>query len=329
MKKLYFSIFLIQLITINFIVAQVDPHFSQYYSYTLFLNPALAGNINGDFRITAVHRNQYIAGNSPYKTTGVTIDLNAPKNFGFGFSIANQVASEGAYHHLNANLTLSYKVFLDQYHILGAGFQIGVINRYINPSKFEFGNQYNPLIGFDPSMVSNERFNNNKSLAMDLSIGLIYMDIDPNKMWNPFIGLSVFHINKPPETFLNPSYNQFIPSRYVIHCGAKIVANDGLDITPNFIFMKQGDATEFSGGLMANINVVPSTNLLVGGTYRNQDAIVPTIGLEYNSLRVGLSYDVSTSAYKAATNYQGGFELSVGLRFSKSETLTNISCPKF
>jgi hypothetical protein len=114
----------------------------------------------------------------------------------------------------------------------------------------------------------------------------------------------------------------------VFHCGAKIVANDGLDITPHFIFMKQGDATEFSGGLMANINVVSSTNLLVGGTYRNQDAFVPTIGLEYNSLRVGLSYDVSTSAYKAATNYQGGFELSLNFRFSKAEQFSNISCPK-
>jgi len=38
--------------------AQTDPHFSQYYAYPMWLNPGLTGAIDGDYRVTALYRDQ-------------------------------------------------------------------------------------------------------------------------------------------------------------------------------------------------------------------------------------------------------------------------------
>ena len=329
MKKLIIIILLIYSISVVRVGAQVDPHFSQYYAYPLFINPALVGNIEENFRVTAIRRNQYISGNDPYISSGITVELNSGKHFGYGLSIINQTASNSAYHNLNANLNLSYKAFLDETHILAAGFQVGIVNRYINPSRFTFSNQYNPLIGFDPSMVSGESFNNNKSLAFDVSAGLIYLDASPNTLLNPFIGVSIYHINKPITNFLVPSSREYLPQRYVINGGARINVSDRIDFTPHFILMQQGDAKETAVGILTTVKVVPSTNILIGSTYRFNDAIIPTIGLEYNSLNIGFSYDVSNSAYKASSNYQGGYEISISIGHRKNKTLSKNICPRF
>lgn len=39
--------------------AQVDPHFTQYYVYPSWLNPALTGAFDGDYRISGIYRNQW------------------------------------------------------------------------------------------------------------------------------------------------------------------------------------------------------------------------------------------------------------------------------
>ena len=41
--------------------AQVDPHFSQNYAYPLYLNPAFTGVIDGDYRATAIYKNQWLS----------------------------------------------------------------------------------------------------------------------------------------------------------------------------------------------------------------------------------------------------------------------------
>ena len=41
------------------IKAQVDPHFSQYYVYPAWLNPALTGAFDGDYRIAGIYRSQW------------------------------------------------------------------------------------------------------------------------------------------------------------------------------------------------------------------------------------------------------------------------------
>ena len=55
---------LLQLIMVNQLKAQIDPHFSQYYAYPLWLNPALTGVMNGEARINANYKDQYLYHNN-------------------------------------------------------------------------------------------------------------------------------------------------------------------------------------------------------------------------------------------------------------------------
>ena len=57
-------ILLLQIAATGKLMAQIDPHFSQYYAYPLWLNPALTGVINGDSRVNANYKNQYSNANN-------------------------------------------------------------------------------------------------------------------------------------------------------------------------------------------------------------------------------------------------------------------------
>ena len=63
--------------------------------------------------------------------------------------------------------------------------------------------------------------------------------------------------------------------------------------------------------------------------YRIGDAAVTNVGYRLKSFAIGLSYDVSTSALKGATNGHGGFELSLVYVFRRGPINPSVVCPKF
>ena len=133
--------------------AQVDPHFSQYYAYPLWLNPALAGVIDGDYRLTGNYRNQWANFGSPYSTAGISFDAPTQKNIGLGITALNMSAGDAGFNYFNAMATISYsgvKMGANGTTRLVAGIQAGIINRRVDQSKFQLGSQYNPVSGLRP-----------------------------------------------------------------------------------------------------------------------------------------------------------------------------------
>ncbi|MGH2644794.1 MAG: type IX secretion system membrane protein PorP/SprF, partial [Chitinophagaceae bacterium] len=64
--------------------------------------------------------------------------------------------------------------------------------------------------------------------------------------------------------------------------------------------------------------------------YRWGDAINPYVGMEVNNLHIGLSYDINVSTLRPASNYRGGFELSLIYIYQKPNSKNKvINCPKF
>src|SRR5688572_11309689 len=61
-----------------------DPHFSQFFSSPLTLNPALTGKFDGTLRVAGNYRNQWPAFNNVYTTSTLSVD----------FSILNNVLPE-------------------------------------------------------------------------------------------------------------------------------------------------------------------------------------------------------------------------------------------
>ena len=315
-------------IYINCLRAQVDPHFTQYYAYPLWLNPAFTGAIDGDWRVTANYRSQLPGIISPLHTQGLTGDIALPKNVGIGLTILNQVTGDGSYHYTSGYLSLSYQVRLTRYKFLRGGFQLGMLNRRVDPAKLQFGNQFNPVIGYDPSLTSNEIFSYQSATSLDGSAGLMYFDGDPSKSFNPFIGVSLYHPTQPNSRFLSGMNGNKVPIRYSIHGGIRFQLGNRAELIPHAVYLQQGDASEIAGGMVCNLKIEEGKDLILGSTYRLNDAIAPTIGLHFNGLTIGLSYDINISQLKTVSSSTGGYELSISFTHQKKIPEARFICPR-
>lgn len=328
MRKLFLILVMSFCVGANCLKAQTDPHFTQYYANPLWLNPALTGVIDGNYRVGVNFRQQLPGLYSPMITKGVTADFALPKNFGLGVTAFNQSSADAGYSYTNAYLSLSYQVHLTQYKVLSSGFQVGVLNRKVDPYKMRFGTQYNPLIGYDPSMSSNEVFAYQSATSADGSIGLMYFDGDPAKSWNPFFGASLYHPTQPTNQFLSSTEDHKIAMRYALHGGIRFQAGKRTELIPHALLLTQGGTNEVVGGLACNFTVQPGTEFIVGGTYRVNDAIAPNLGFHFGGLTIGLSYDINISELKTVSSSNGGYELSISFTSQKKIPDTKFICPR-
>lgn len=328
MRKILLTVNLMVLLMVIRSEAQVDAHFTQYYAHPLWLNPALTGVNDGYYRVSANYRYQWPSISSPFTTKGVSGDMAVSDAFSVGLTILNQTTGDGGYFYNNGYLSVSYKARLTEYKILSGGFQIGMLNRGIDPGKFQYGSQYNPLIGYDPTIPSNELFLRANATALDGSFGLVYFDAEPDKAMNAFFGASVYHPTQPRNQFLSNGNDNKVPMRFAVHGGMRMRMSDRLDITPHAVFLKQGDASEVTGGLSLNMNIQDGADLLFGTTYRLNDAVAPNIGIHLNGFTIGFSYDINMSKLKTASSANGGYELSISFIGRKKITDSKFVCPR-
>jgi type IX secretion system PorP/SprF family membrane protein len=327
-KYILFLLVLLFILLKNQSHAQVDAHFSQFFAFPQWLNPAFNGTMNGSSRISGNYRKQWRNLSSPLLSQGLSADITLPKNFGLGVIIFDQKTDNGGYRYSSGYISLSHQVHLTQYQILSSGFQFGLINRRIDPTNFQFGNQFNPLLGFDPTIPSNEVFANSSATSLDANLGLLYFDGDPSHSYNPFLGISVYHITAPDNHFISTANSNIIPIRYSIHGGLRIRMNDRLDLLTTAIYLNQGGSNEIISSLSLNVNIDPTKDLIVGASYRFNDAFVPNIGLHFNNLVFGFSYDVNTSQISPGYTNTGGYELSLSFVNPKKSPTIKFVCPK-
>ena len=332
MKKLNLIIVLVlQLVIAGNLKAQVDPHFSQYYAYPLWLNPALTGVFNGQARFNVNYKNQYANLNNAYQTTALSADFKPTSQIGVGINILNQKAGDAGYNYFSGYGTLSYGISIsnDGNKRLNFGLQAGIINRSFDQGKLQFGNQYNSGLGsYDPSTASNETFQNTNAMVFDAGAGIFYYDGDPYSNANFFGGLSVGHLSRAKDPFAFAGSDSHIPLRYTVNAGIRIKASDFLDIVPHGIYIRQQKAEEKAFGGYTEFKISNDQGFIAGAMYRFQDAAIANVGYHVSSWIVGASYDFNTSSLNRATNTQGGIELSVSYVFRKRLSEPEPICPR-
>jgi type IX secretion system PorP/SprF family membrane protein len=309
-------------------VAQIDPHFSQYYAYPLLLNPALTGVVDGDYRVSINAKQQWGSINNSYLTGAASFDMAPTKSLAFGATVLSQSAGEIDFNYLNALASASYRVRFGSQglNILNFGLQAGVINKSFDASKITLGNQFDPSAGYNPGMHGSENIASNSSLVPDVNAGVMYFDGNPDKKINVFAGASAAHLTRPVDKFLGNK--ERIPVRYTGHGGMRIRVSEQLDITPNALYMAQGNAEEISAGAYAQLMLNSETSLLFGSNYRFEDAAIAVLGINIKNLVLGLSYDMNTSSLKNISRRNGGFELSIAFTSRKGIVGPNFFCPR-
>ena len=311
------------------LVAQVDPHFSQYYANPLWLNPALTGVINGDSRISGNYKNQWATINNAYQTAAVSADFRTSDKVSLGISVLNQSAGGNSFNYFSAYGSLGYGITVsnDGNHRLSFGLQAGFINRSFDMSKLQFGNQYNPGSGFDPGLPSFETFSNTNTTVFDANAGIFYYNGNQMSTVNPFAGVSVGHLSRPKDGF-SADNSAKIPLRYAAHGGIRIKASEYFDVTPHALFIKQQNAEIKAFGAYTEFKFQEEKGLILGGLYRLNDAAMANVGYHVNSLIIGASYDFNTSSLTRATSGQGGLEVSISYVFRKGFLLPEPICPR-
>lgn len=309
--------------------AQVDAHFSQYYAYPLWLNPGLTGVMDGDYRITANYKRQWADISNPYETEALSFDTYPYKNLGFGVTVLHQSAGDAGYNYTNALFSAAYRAILDhsQMNVLSIGIQAGVINRRFNPNKLQLGSQWDPIYGYDPGTASGENFNVTSALNFDANFGIVYFNQNPHNKANVFAGVSVYHLSRPHSEFFKKS-NARLPMRFNVHGGVKLKLEPRFFLTPQLIYLRQGNAYEITGGLYGQYVLTDQSDFLFGATYRNKDAVVPFIGFHLGDFTMGLSYDVNVSDLKVASMKKGGLEISLSYIRHKKIVDPKFVCPR-
>ena len=312
--------------------AQVDPHFSQYYVFPSWVNPALAGSFDGDYRVAAIYRGQWdkIAGG--FKTIGAAADAVTNKHINIGLSLFQQTTGTG-YTYQNGYVSVAYngvRFGSGLTKVLSFGIQAGAVNRRFDASKFQTGDQWNTVTGYTPSTVSGDILANKASMAFDACAGVLYYDMSPTKKVNPYLGFSASHLTQPEGQFISTSADTKLPMRLTVHGGMAINVSEGLLINPNFLYLRQGNAEEKAIGAYAQLSPNDQVNLLGGINYRFDDAVVPFVGIDYKNLLIGVSYDVNNSELGRSITTANTYEVSLTYIFRKAKVLgqRNISCPR-
>jgi type IX secretion system PorP/SprF family membrane protein len=310
--------------------SQTDPHFSQYYSYPLWLNPALTGAVDGNYRVTAVYRSQWGGVTNPFTTPGVSADFSTKKNVSLGINLMNQRAGNIGYSYMTGYATMAYNGVRFGYHQVSMGMAFGLINRRFDPSKFQTSEQWNPITGYDPSVTGTEVLNKTSAISFDAGVGAVYYDGTPGKKANVFLGVSGYHLTQPQDPFITGGEADKMPIRFTVHGGAKYNLSEDVSITPNLLYMRQGSATEKMAGAYAQMRVNDITDFLLGANYRFKDALSPYAGIYYKNFLIGVSYDVNASDLGKMGGNANNFEISLTLIGRKAATAESVPfvCPR-
>lgn len=310
--------------------AQVDPHFTQYYVHPSWLNPALTGLFDGDYRASAIYRNQWGNIASPYATIGASLEATTNKNTNWGVNVVNQRSANGGFNYTTAYGNFNYtgvRFGPGENHRIAMAIQMGFIQRRFNPSKLVFGDQWNPVTG--ETRPTQETFANTSSISFDAGAGIVYYDATPGKKANLFAGFAASHITQPENKF-SGSGKEKMPIRYTGHAGVRLALSDNVSITPNALYLRQGNATEKMLGLYAQLRAATTTDVMFGMNYRLKDAIAAHAGFSYNNLVFSVAYDINTSDLGKMAGGTNSFEISISYTGRKKAKTPEVEfvCPR-
>jgi type IX secretion system PorP/SprF family membrane protein len=309
-----------------------DPHFSQYFASPLTMNPANTGNFEGSNRMAMNFRQQWMGVGDPFVTGTVSVDskilrnkLNNDDKFGIGLMGLYDQSLGSALLSSYGAFSIAYHKALDEdgYQTLAVGFQPVIGNRRLDYSKVSFYRQFGSN-GFDLSLPNGESFKTASIVYFDFNSGLMYNYQDEER--SLYAGFSYYHMTRPKQSFLgDTSYR--LPARFNVHLGASLLTGEYGRLFFSGTAMQQSGSSETALGVSYGYSVpsaADNTMLVVGAWYRMKDAIYPYVGLQFNSMLLGFSYDVTTSNLSLANTKNKSIEVSCILNFKDNREIRKL-----
>jgi type IX secretion system PorP/SprF family membrane protein len=318
-----------------------DPHFSQFFASPLTLNPALTGKFDGVFRAAGNYRDQWPAISKAFVTSTLSLDapmlvnrINPNDTWGVGLMAMTDRTANGILNSNYISISTAYHKGLDEDGLnqLGFGFQGTYASKRLDGSQLKFENELD--LNGNWTLPSNEPVDGR-------SVNVNYFDFNAGVLYNGstdgynnfYLGASMYHINRPKESYMGNGYYTLNP-RLTIHSGGYFKVGETTTLHLTAIFSQQAGANEtvIGGAVAFNLNNDPEetpTNFYAGSWLRFNDAIIPYVGLEWNDFRLGATYDVNYSSLKVGSQSRGGIEISLIYIKKPASGRKGIPCPKF
>lgn len=304
-----------------------DIHFSQFYENAVLRNPALTGIFSGDYKAGVNYRNQWSNISVPFQTVLASVETRIRVNedlgdyVSFGLTATYDRAGSINFNSMQIYPAINYNKSLEDDHqsYLSAGFTAGYVQRSVDPGKMSFSSQY-ANGSFNGNNASGENITNTKLAYFDAGAGVSFnSSLGEYNRVNYYIGLSAFHLNQPKAAFSDRESFMRMDMKWNGNLGFHWQAQEQVGITAHFNYSVQGKYREVIGGALVSwknqdARMQPVFTLYGGMFYRLNDALIPTVKMDYQSYSFTLSYDLNTSNLKAATNGMGGMELSIFTR---------------
>ncbi|HQQ95603.1 MAG TPA: PorP/SprF family type IX secretion system membrane protein [Bacteroidia bacterium] len=307
-----------------------DVHFSQYAETPSSINPALAG-VTYNTRIVGNYKTQWssLGTGSQYQTLGFSFDqtIKFKKLKSNYFAVAANVfkdqAGDAKLSTLNPNLGFTYHQRINKQMKISGGLQSGLFYRTIDVSKLKWGEQYNGY-SYDATLPSGEpNVPRSAITSFDLGGGVNLNFVQNDRFLSAKnaarfdVGVSAYHFNVGKSSFITPSEN--LNTRFCTYFNGEFtIPGTRNALLPSILFMHQNPSTEVIMGMLFKFFIGDASTytsnhkalaLSLGGYYRYNDALIPSMLMQWDKYAVGISYDLNISALTPATKRNGGLEV--------------------
>lgn len=298
MKRIY----LFALITLGFapdlLIAQQDPHYTQYMYNMSVMNPAYAGS-KENLSMGLLYRKQWVDIEGAPSTATFFGHMPAGKNVGLGLSVINDKL--GPVEENNIYGDFSYTLQLGGDHKLAFGLKAGLTLHNVG--------LLSEVYNFVPD-ANDIAFSQNTSKSyFNLGTGLFYYT---NKY---YFAVSVPNMMKSKHLdIIGRSFGSEV-NHYFVTGGYVFDINENLKFKP-FFMLKSAFNTPTSLDLSTNFLI--QNKLELGATYRLQDSFGAMVNYQVApNLKVGYAYDHITSDLKVTTPASHEIILLFDVNFNK------------
>lgn len=301
------------------IIAQDAQNAQSFYGSPLKANPAVMG-MNTDLKVIANYRSQWGSIRDGYTTPSLTVLYPIYMNSGnskldLGLSAGSDKA--GAFSTTDVSLAVGYNIQIANSGYISLSLMGGFIQKTLDASILEFGDQY-----------QGGSFNSNNSTGTVPSESISYPSVGFGLMWyhnpsrddarlNAYAGVSGYHLNQPNESLLGGT--GMLPRRLSYQAGVKVLGENKIDFTPNFIVSTQNGSQDIAAGLYIDYLLSESAKFVVGAWYKQNNSLAAMLALEHQSFFLGYSYDVPTSQISSAVDGVNTHEITLAYKMNMAK----------
>lgn len=331
---------------LSFILTEMksqDIHFTSYDFSPLTLNPALAGNFLGSYRLGGIYRDQWRSSSfrGAYATPTIHVDLPVIQGFrkqdwiGLGAGVYSDRSSSYALVQTKSFQGVSYHLSLDkkQNRILSIGVQNGTGTRNVKRRELKTETRLRALQA-DP--MSTDGLGDDGILGMgsntivDWVGGVVFSSYQRNSSFFRG-GVSVGRITRGNQSFADGTDRQRM--KLTVFGLYDFPVSGNLFITPSVMYQGIGNNYNIVAQTKASYLVSEEKNIFLnaGLGYRYNDALQLLLGMDYKDYKVQFAYDMNVSGLRASTNTVGAFELGIsyiGKVYKKPKIDRTEVCPR-